>query len=108
MGDDASRTSNATSAARVAFSEGRPRFDDSETTTPLHEESMELGQPNDSKVKRGNFKLVAFPKQDRNCTNLIPGPSTTQSFTSKLDLKTRVSAYIEASCVTVLHTSIER
>ena len=105
MGDDASRASNATSAARVAFSEGRPRFDDSETTTPLHEESGELGPPNDSKV---NFKLVALPKQDRNCTNLIPGPSTTQLFTSKLDRKTRVLAYIEAFCATVLHTSIER
>lgn len=57
-----------TSTARVtvAFSEGRPRFESLETTTPHHEEPVELGPPIDYRVKTGNFKLIVHPKQDQN------------------------------------------
>ncbi|MCJ1263938.1 hypothetical protein MMC22_003809 [Lobaria immixta] len=59
MGDDISRPSNATSAARVAFSEGRPSLEgvsiDSETTTPHHEEPMDLNLPKGFKGRKINF-----------------------------------------------------
>ncbi|MCJ1428141.1 hypothetical protein MMC29_006049 [Sticta canariensis] len=66
LGDDTSQASNATSAAHVAFSEGLPLFEDSGTTRPLHEEPVNLDL------------------------------STSQCFTPKFDLKSRLSAYIEA------------
>lgn len=66
MGDEIFRTSNATSAALVAFSEGRPNFDgfpsNSETTTPLHDEPTDLGAPKDLMVKKTNVRLVVLPK----------------------------------------------
>lgn len=66
MGDDISRPSNATSAARVAFSEGRPSLEgvsiDSETTTPHHEEPMDLNLPKGFKGRKVNFTLVDLPE----------------------------------------------